>query len=90
MLAISLNSSHLQFTVLSGPLGVVELIPLPNYPRRWVEGQGEYAQAYFSPTPKGTHKLLHHVSGLLTSAVIQPDPKTQLDPVAQGLRRGPG
>ena len=27
---------------------------------------------------------------LLTSAVIQPGPKTQLDPVAQGLRRGRG
>jgi len=35
-----------QFTVLSGPLGVVELIPLPNYPRPWVEGRGEYAQAF--------------------------------------------
>ena len=29
-------------------------------------------------------------SGLLTSAAIQPGPTTQLDPVAQGLRRGRG
>ena len=90
MLAISLASSLPQFTVLSGLLGVVEMIPLPNYPRRWVEGRGEYAQAFPRNSKKGTPKLLQPVSGLLTSAVIQPGPKTQLDPVAQGLRRGRG
>ena len=73
--------------VLSGPLGVVELIPLPSY--MIVEGRVQELRCIFPPTQR-VHPSSSLGSALLTSAAIQPGPKTQLDPVAQGLRRGRG
>ena len=69
------------------PLGVVELIPLPSY--MIVEGRVQELRRIFPPTQR-VHPSSSLGSALLTSAAIQPGPKTQLDPVAQGLRRGRG